>query len=270
MIINQRDEERLTAFIEALLTFVKQESKYKAYPEKTSFNPAELIERIDGLVIPAQLEAPFVLDNEFRAFILDNFYKFMKLMLDEVDNKLFGFGERPLYEYLTTWVFLFVNTDIKLKHQNRLKALILAGHYKYIIENDSDYRTYMARKGQYLTDKDKEWLQLTGQQHKFHDYVWEVRKGVRNSYLKSDYEGFLDSQVEFSRIFSHQSMRVHANPLAVTELVNDHEIRVRHLLLLGYYARQAVDYFKSSNPKEHEKLVYLYDKFQKNNKIKLS
>jgi hypothetical protein len=269
MIINDRDQERLDNFLKRFFEFLESKKTNTVYVKESKHNPANLIELIDGLILPAEVEAPFVLDNEFRTFVIENLLEFMQIMHKEAGGKLFGFAERSLYEYLTTWGFLFISEDIDEKHTARLKALLFAGHYKFIEENTRALKTYLEVKGKHFKPRDNEQLNSSGDDIKFFDYQWNVAIGMRNHYGQDRYESFLKTQIGFKRIYSHQSMRVHGNPLSINETVSNNETKARHQLLLAFYARQAMDYFKASDPQEYEKIVYLYEKFIKNNRIKL-
>lgn len=270
MIINEADKNRLEDFFKYFFDFLDSKISNKTYVNESRHDPAKFIERIDGLILPAEIEAPFVLDEEFKVFITENMSKFMKMMYENVSSQIFGFAERPLYEYVVTWGFIFISPGIDEKHLNRLKALLFAGHYKFVEHNEKALGIYLSKKLKYLTDKDLEHLNKPDNGSAFFDYQWKVAVGIRNHYGKDRFESFLGGKnIGFPQIFAHQSMRVHGNPLSINETVNNSEVANRHLLLLTYYALQIMEYFKGEDHDGYDKVLYRYEKFKKNNKIRL-
>ena len=251
-----------------MLEFLKEQGEVSNSPEGIKVDGQGFILDSGDIVLPPGFKGEYLLEIEFESFVIKNLYKFMSTMNESAGNGLFGFAERTLYEFITSWVFLFVHPQVRVKHRHRLAALLFAGHFK-LIEQDMDvYRRYMERHGQYLTGVDKQRLNEVEPYYKFFDYVWEVRKGIANFYEKNLSHSFL-KDLQLEQIIAHQHMRVHANPMSLNENNSDYEKVIRHKLLLAYYLRQIIDYYRHIDGRAYERLKYRYEKFVKNNKIRL-
>lgn len=266
MNINQRDIDRLQAFINQTMTYLEDQYKQSTLPDGVPTDKKGFVVSSKEINLPEYVLDRQILDVDFKYFILENLYKFTKEMYQSADNNLFGFGERSLYEMITSWCFLFLHGDVNPKHTRRMSALILAGHYKYIDVDNVTYARHVEASGPYLKNKDKAQLDQDSNAGAFFDYVWDIIIGITNSYGRARTHSFLDT-IPYREMLVHQHMRVHANPLSINETLSEIDKKNRHILLLGFYLRQVVDYLRISDPVKYEKLKYTYDKFVKNNKI---
>jgi hypothetical protein len=269
MHINEKDQGRLDDFFSLFFDFLHNQNTEQVEVDRSRVNIYKSSRGSEKLVMPTEFDEPFILDDVFRVFVIANLFKMMRLMYEESGSQLFGFAERSLYEYITTWGYLFISDGASKKHTNRLKTLILAGHFRFIINDPKVLKNYLGSKGESLTEKDLEMLNIDADQDKFFDYQWKVAVGIKNGYGPERYEFYLHTHLGIRRINSHQNMRVHANPLSINEIVSNTDVEGRHQFLLALYARQVMDYFKHSNPKDFQKVTYLYDKFMKNHRIQL-
>ena len=262
MIITERDSGRLESFTVDALEFLRSKTANKYYADDSTANNIRLL---DGTIVPLNEEAIFVLDNEFEAFIVGNLVKYVELLLENVGNRMFGLGERTLYEYVTGWLFLAVSGKVEQMHIDRMKALLFAGFYKDVDSISSNYDKYIARRGEWLEPKDMQKLDECGFTE-FNDYIWKVLSGVVGGYPIAR-KGTLD-RLGGAILYKHQSMRLHANPNAMAELLSDLEKTTRHRLVIAFNLRQAVEFYRGD--RVADSLVYRFDKLWRENTIRES
>lgn len=267
MIINSRDSERLDSFIEQTRQFLTSQSKGDYYREDIPFDPSSgMIEMLNGEKRVANSEDVFVLDNEFRSFIIGILIKYIDLLMENLGNPLFGLGERTLYEFIIEWVFITIHPEVKSSQVNRLKSLLFAGYYKHVDSDPTAYNRYLAGRKHFLTTKDIDALN-TKNFEEINDYVWGIITGAVGTYDKKNRK-VMDDLIG-KVLYKHQSMRVHANPFALNEMLGDIDRTPRHRLVIAFYLRQIIEYFKESHPDEYKRLKYRFDKFWNNSKIQL-
>lgn len=264
MIINDTDNDRLMLFMEDALDFLRSKTANKYYAENPS---ARSIELLDGSVVPASEEGVFVLDNEFEAYIVGNLVKYIEMMIENINNSMFGLGERTLYEYITGWLFLAVSGHVHEKDVNRMKALLFAGFYKHVAEDRGGLKRYMEGRSSALLPKDMERLDSLNFTE-FNDYIWKVLNGIVGQYPFVR-KGTID-RLGGGIMYKHQSMTLHANPTAIGELVSTMDKTVRHRLIVAFNLRQAIEYYRGTGRLEANRLIYSFDKFWKNHKIRES
>lgn len=268
--MNERDAERLETFVSRVCDFLDSKDINVHYKDQF-YKATSSIELIDGTLVPIATEGSVVLHNEFRSYIIKTLLKYIRLMLDSTDHRLFGFAERPLMEFITNWVFIAVSSEsIPTKDKERIVTLLFAGHYKYIDNSSLQLQIYLDQKGSHLTRKDLHALN-TLELTPYFNRIWSILKddAIKKRSL-SDNLAFLNSHTGYQHVLGYQHMTTHANPLSINELVGDHDRNTRHKIVLVFYLRQTIEYFKDTDPTEYRKLKYLFDKFWDNKKIILS
>lgn len=262
MIINDTDSEKLERFTVQAIEFLETKTENRYYADITSIENLRLL---DGTMRSISEEGVFVLDNEFQAFIVGNLVKYLKLLRENIDNPMFGLGERTLYEYVTGWLFLAVSGHVDDKNINRAKTLLFAGFYKHVSSIHGGFTVYMRSKSQYINEKDEE--KLTSLSFiEFNDYVWKVMHGIVGGY-KIVRKGTID-RLGGQLLYGHQSMRLHANPNAILELVSRADKSVRHRLVVAFNLRQAIEYYRGD--RTADSLIYRFDKFWAEKEIRES
>lgn len=262
MIISNTDSEKLELFTLEAIDFLETKTENRYYADTASIENLQLL---DGTIRSINEEGVFVLDNEFQAFIVGNLVKYLKLLKENVNNPMFGLGERTLYEYVTGWLFLAVSGHVDDESVNRAKTLLFAGFYKHVGSNQEDFAVYMKSKGQHIKEKDIDKLSSLSF-IEFNDYIWKVVHGIVGGY-KIVRKGTID-KLGGQLLYGHQSMRLHANPNAILELVSKDDKSVRHRLVIAFNLRQAVEYYRGE--KTADSLIYKFDKFWKENTIRES
>jgi hypothetical protein len=260
MIISDSDSEKLEKFTLGAIDFLRTKTANRYYAENMSIQGIELL---DGTIRSIEEEGVFVLDNEFQGFIVDHLVKYVELLKENIDNPMFGLGERTLYEYVTGWLFLAVSGHVDEESVNRAKALLFAGFHKHVGSEPGGFEKYMQRRGQYFNEKDIEKLDNLSFTE-FNDYIWKVMHGIVGGY-KIARKGTID-RLGGRILYGHQSMRLHANPNAILELVSGADKSVRHRLVIAFNLRQAVEYYRGE--KAVDSLIYKFDKFWRENKIR--
>ncbi len=247
MYINKRDADRLNFFIDRVVDFLESKNISQYYTE-TSFNPNVGIELIDGTILPVATEGPMVLHNEFNAFITGILIRYIELMRQNSDNRLFGFAERPLLDFITSWVFITVSKNsVTFEDRERVITLLFAGNYKYIENGDGSFDTYILGKGSNLTKKYLHALR-TLEVMPYFNRLWGIFKDeILKKKSLSNSLSYLEQHAGYLNIIGHQHMRVHANLLSLNELSSNTDQEPRHLVMLALYLRQVVDYYRESD-----------------------
>ena len=269
MTIGERDRERLEAFINKVLTFLETKNTNTYYKEQR-FDPSGRVELMDGRIVPAVTEGPVMLHNEFQSFVIGTLLRYTHLMRKNLDNQLFGFAERPLMEFITTWVFIAVSSNsVPHEDRERIITLLFAGHYKFIEDDQRQLSVYLEQKGGNLLKSDRHALNALTMMP-FFNRIWSLLKDemIKKRAL-SDNISFLRTQSGYQQIIGHQHMRTHANPLSINELVGTHDQASRHHLLMCFYLRQVIEYFRETDNNGYRKMRYAFDKFWDNHKISI-
>lgn len=259
MIISDSDSEKLERFTVEAIEFFKTKTINNYYADNISVQGIHLL---DGSIRSVEEEGVFVLDNEFQSFIVGELVKYVELLKENIDNPLFGLGERTLYEYVTGWLFLAVGGHVDERDVNRAKALLFAGFHKHVGSEPGGFERYMQSRAQYLKDKDIEKLDSLSFTE-INDYVWKVMHGIVGGY-KIARKGTIDS-LGGHILYGHQSMRLHANPNAILELVDKADKSVRFRLVIAFNLRQAVEYYRTE--RNAGRLIYNFDRFWRENTI---
>lgn len=266
MKMNDTDKSRLEDFIRLSVEYIERKSK------QSNVNNDFVIDRY-GFVTGTgsnpkdrKYRGNFLLDIDFQQQLLSSLLKMINDLRSNINTSLFGFAERPLYEYITTWVFLFAHPDVKPLHRRRASCLLLAGNFKFLEQNDVAYDKFLSINKKYLTPSNLTQLDRSKDGLEYYRYLWQVVRDFSNSYEFNVRHSFL-KDYEISAIIGHQHMRVHANPLSIIETYSNTDKEVRHLLLVSYYLMQVVTYYRHDNARDYEKLNYRFQKFVKNHKI---
>jgi hypothetical protein len=260
MIISDSDSAKLERFTCDAIDFLKTKTTNKYYADNMTVQGIELL---DGTIRSIEEEGVFVLDNEFEAFIVSNLVKYVELLKENIDNPMFGLGERTLYEYVTGWLFLVVSGHVGEEHRSRAKTLLFAGFHKHVGSEQGGFERYMQQKSRYLNEKDIEKLDSFSFTE-FNDYVWRVVNGIVGGYEIAR-RGTID-RLGGRLLYGHQSMRLHANPNAILELVSREDKSIRFRLVIAFNLRQAVEYYRGE--RGADQLIYRFDRFWKENKIR--
>ena len=260
MIISDSDSEKVERFTNEAIEFLITKKGNRYYTDEMTIAGIHLM---DGSIRSVEEEGIFVLDNEFQSFIVDSLIKYVELLRENVDNPMFGLGERTPYEYVTGWLFLAVAGHVAVEDVNRAKALLFAGFYKHVGTEPGGFERYMDNRGQYLNKKDFDKLDSLNFTE-FNDYLWKVMHGIVGGY-EIVRKGTID-RLGGKILYGHQSMRLHANPNAIIELVAKSDKSIRHRLVIAFNLRQAVEYYRGENGAD--RLIYNFDRFWRENKIR--
>jgi len=271
MKISKPDELKLDNFINESLGYIKTKDKPKYYMPNTKFRPGSgSIELISGILVPESTESVLVLDKEYGSYLIDLVYKFAKLMLENIENPLFGFAERTLYELITLWFFIDKHPEVTKEQRDRVKVLLFAGHYKYVSSDRKELAIYLRQRQSALTAADIKCLGDRSISEKdYFNRLWSVAVTIKMGAGVTKYESILSKYGDFTAVSGHQSMRVHANPLSMNETLNNTRIKLRRKLLLCLYNAQICDYLAAAKESGASKMVKKHEDLRNSIKIEV-